>query len=57
MMGLFRSRKFQAALVGVIVVILKQLVPDLAEVDVYAVVLPIVAYILGQAAEDFALKQ
>lgn len=57
MMGLFRSRKFQAALVGVIVVILKQLVPDLAEVDVYAVVLPIVAYIFGQAFEDFAAKK
>lgn len=50
---LLKSKKFQAALVALVVVIIHGLVPSLKEVDLYALLTPIVAYIIGQGLADF----
>jgi uncharacterized membrane protein YoaK (UPF0700 family) len=47
------SKKFQAALVGLIATIAIQVVPGLEEIDVRELLAPILAYILGQGLADF----
>ena len=51
---LFKSRKFWAAFIGLVMVILTSFVPDfpLPEDQVLNLVLVIVSYILGTALED-----
>ena len=52
--GLIRSRKFWAAIVGLLVVLVKAFYPDLPlnEQAITAVVVMLVGYILGVAVED-----
>lgn len=52
--GLFRSRKFWAAVVGLVLVVVKAFRPDfpIAEDQIANLVYVIVAYILGVALED-----
>lgn len=52
-MDILKSKKFQAALVGVIAVVLVEFVPGLQETDLVAVLSPIIAYIIGQGLADF----
>lgn len=52
-MELIRSKKFQAAIIGVIVVILQHYIPALQDIDIAAVLAPILAYIIGQGLADF----
>lgn len=52
MPDIFKSKKFQAAVVGVLVVVLREYIPGLEGIDVTAVLAPIVAYILGQGVAD-----
>lgn len=56
-MGLLTSKKFQMAIVGVIVVIAKHFIPELSEVSTTEVLLPIVAYILGQGLADLGKEK
>ncbi len=54
---LLGSRKFWAAVIGLVLLVAKQFVPDLAKVDeqqVTNLVYIIVAYIVGTAIEDSA---
>lgn len=57
MPDLLQSKKFQAALIGLIVVIAQHFVPGLQEVDLYALLAPFVAYIIGQGLADFGKEQ
>lgn len=52
-MDLIKSKKFQAAIIGVVVVILQHYIPGLQEIDIAAVLAPILAYIIGQGLADF----
>lgn len=54
LMTLLKSRKFWAALVGLVMVIVKGYVPDfpVSEDQVLALVMVLVAYILGTGLED-----
>ena len=51
-MDLLRSKKFQAALVGLVVVIGKHFIPELDEMAAVVILLPILVYILGQGIAD-----
>lgn len=53
MIELLRSKKFQAALIGILVVILQHFIPALQDIDIAAVLAPILAYIIGQGLADF----
>ncbi len=56
-LSLLKSRKVALAIVGALVVVLnKKLGLDLGTVEVAAIILPIVAAILGIAFEDAAKK-
>lgn len=50
---LLKSKKFQAALVALVVVIIHGLIPAFEEIDLHALLLPLVAYIFGQGLADF----
>jgi hypothetical protein len=50
--SIFKSKKFQAALVGLIVITLRGLVPDLADIQIEPIVALLVSYILGQGLAD-----
>lgn len=52
MPAILKSKKFQAAVVGVIATVLVHTVPALQSVNVTEVLAPIVAYILGQGIAD-----
>lgn len=54
LMTLLKSRKFWAALVGLVMVVVKGYVPDfpVSEDQVLALVMVLVAYILGTGLED-----
>lgn len=52
MTDIFKSKKFQAALTGIIVVIVTQFVPGLPEEATTQVVGLIIAYIIGQGLAD-----
>ena len=57
MIDIFKSKKFQAAIVGIIVVILTNIVPGLPEESTTQVVGLIIAYIIGQGLADFGKYQ
>lgn len=54
LLGVFRSRKFWAALIGLAFVLIEQLVPDfpLDQEQVTNIVYMLVAYIIGVAVDD-----
>lgn len=52
-MDLLKSKKFQAAIAGIIVVIIMQFIPEIDESELTKIVALIIAYILGQGAADF----
>ena len=56
-MDLIRSKKFQAALVALLVTIAVHYIPGLAEVPLEAVLTPFVAYILGQGLADLGKER
>ncbi len=52
MMDLLRQKKFRAALIGLIVALVAKLGIELDTQDVFAIVSPILAYIVGQGVAD-----
>lgn len=57
MPDLLTSKKFQAALIGLIVVIAQHFIPVLNDIDLVALLAPIVAYILGQGLADLGKER
>ena len=53
-LSIFKSRKFWAAIVGIAVMILRELVPNfpIGDEQITEMVLLLVAYIIGVAVED-----
>ena len=53
-LSIFKSRKFWAAIVGIAVMILRELVPNfpIGDEQISEMVLLLVAYIIGVAVED-----
>lgn len=56
-MGLLRSKKFQAALVGVVVAALAHFGFDVAPDTVMALLAPILAFIAGQGVADIGKEK
>jgi hypothetical protein len=52
-MDLIKSKKFQAALGGVIVVIVTSFIPEIDEAELTKIVALIIAYVVGQGLADF----
>lgn len=52
-MEILKSKKFQASIVGIIVVILSAFIPELDETEVTKIVALIVSYVIGQGLADF----
>lgn len=54
LLGIFRSRKFYAALAGLIVIFIKQYMPDLeiSEEQITAVIITLSTFIIGSGLED-----
>jgi len=52
-MTLLKSKKFQVALVGIVVLVVGHFVPDIDETALTEVTAVIVAYLLGQGLADF----
>jgi len=52
-MKLLKSKKFQMAVAGLIVVIISHFIPDIDPIELKNVVYLIVAYIIGQGLADF----
>lgn len=51
-MDILKSKKFQAALIGLIVIVAKEFVPALDEVSITEMLMTLVAYIIGQGIAD-----
>jgi uncharacterized protein involved in cysteine biosynthesis len=51
-MKLLKSKKFQMAIVGIIVVIVTNFIPEIDEADLTKIIGLIIAYILGQGMAD-----
>jgi hypothetical protein len=51
-MDLLKSKKFQAALIGLAVVVVKHFLPDLDETSVQQILAVLLAYIIGQGIAD-----
>lgn len=56
-MDLFKSKKFQALLVGLIVLLLQQYIPGVDEAKATEIVALVVAYIIGQGLADFGKEK
>jgi uncharacterized protein YqeY len=52
-MDLLKSKKFQAAVAGVIVVIITSFIPEIDEAELTKIVALIIAYIGAQGLADF----
>lgn len=57
MPDLLKSKKFQAALLGLLLVIAHHFIPSLQAIDLYALLAPVVAYILGQGIADWGKER
>lgn len=51
-MDLLQSKKFRAALIGLLVVVVKHFLPDLDETSVQQILAVLLAYIIGQGIAD-----
>lgn len=56
-MELLKSKKFQALVVGLLVLLVQQYIPGLDEAKTTEVVALIVAYIIGQGLADFGKEK
>lgn len=56
-MSLLKDAKFQAAVIGIIVVIIRYYLPEIDEASLYSIVGVIVAFILGTSAVEYAEKR
>lgn len=56
-MELLKSKKFQALLVGLLVLLVQQYIPGLDETKATEVVALVVAYIIGQGLADFGKEK
>ena len=52
-MDLLKSKKFQAAVAGVIVVVVTGFIPEIDESALTEIIALIIAYIVGQGLADF----
>lgn len=52
-MDLFKSKKFQMAIVGVLVAIVGHMIPEIDQAALTEVAAVIVAYLIGQGLADF----
>jgi uncharacterized membrane protein SirB2 len=52
-MELIKSKKFQMAIVGIVVVIITSFIPEIDEKSLTEIVALIIAYIVGQGLADF----
>jgi uncharacterized protein involved in cysteine biosynthesis len=52
-MDLIKSKKFQMAIAGIIVVVVTSFIPEIDEAELTKIVGLIVAYIVGQGLADF----
>jgi hypothetical protein len=51
-MEILKSKKFQASIAGIVVVILSAFIPELDETEVTKIVALIVSYVIGQGLAD-----
>lgn len=56
-MDLFKSKKFQMAIVGIIVVIVGHMIPEIDEAALTEITAVIVAYLVGQGLADFSKER
>lgn len=56
-MAILKSKKFQAAIVGLIVALTGKVGLDLDEASLLAILSPILAYIAGQSAADIGKEK
>ncbi|MEE8307784.1 MAG: hypothetical protein V3R81_11000 [Gammaproteobacteria bacterium] len=56
-MDILKSKKFQAALAGLVVVVAEFFVPGLAGLPVQDILMVLVAYILGQGLADLGKER
>jgi uncharacterized protein involved in cysteine biosynthesis len=52
-MDILKSKKFQASIAGVIVVIISSFIPEIDEAELTKIVILIVSYVIGQGLADF----
>jgi uncharacterized protein involved in cysteine biosynthesis len=56
-MEILKSRKFQASVTGIIVVIVSGFIPEIDEAELSKVVILIVSYVIGQGLADFGKER
>jgi uncharacterized protein involved in cysteine biosynthesis len=56
-MDLLKSKKFQMAVAGIIVVIVQNFIPEINETELLSMVGLVIAYIIGQGAADFGKER
>jgi hypothetical protein len=52
-LSLFKSKKFQASIAGVIVVVVSAFIPEIDEAELTKIVALIISYVIGQGLADF----
>ena len=52
-MDILRSKKFQASVAGIVVVIISSFIPEIDEAELTKIVALIVSYVIGQGFADF----
>jgi uncharacterized protein involved in cysteine biosynthesis len=52
-MDILKSKKFQASIVGVIVVIISNFIPEIDEAEINKIVALVISYVIGQGLADF----
>ena len=56
-MDILKSKKFQASMAGVIVVVVSTFLPELDEAEVTKIVALMISYIIGQGLADFGKEK
>jgi hypothetical protein len=52
-MEIFKSKKFQASIVGVVVVVVTSFIPEIDEAELIKIVALIISYVISQGLADF----